>query len=130
MFMEKIIIYTSKFAEWTLEYRYSDNGYLSYEVNISSYGISGIYVFHNAVSDAEKTIEALERLICEDGAIEFRDMESDSYVRVTKSLAGVYINGTMGGTYNDNYMVFKFRADESILQLLTSAFAAFIRWSK
>lgn len=66
-----------------------------------------------------RDLEELSRNLYGEYTIE--DMDSDSYLKVTMQKYGkLEFSGRLGGTHNNNYIVFDFIADQTLLQKLTA----------
>ena len=91
--------------------------YGPFGVRIKSDVFSGSYVFCIERENLERDIIKLKELINTlEGIYRLNDMDSDSYVIFEMVKYGkLAIRGMIGGSYSDNYMVFGFEADQTLL---------------
>lgn len=91
--------------------------YGPFGVRIKSDTFSGSYVFCVERENLEHDIIKLKELINTlEGIYRLNDMDSDSYIIFEMMKYGkLAIRGMIGGSYSDNYMVFGFEADQTLL---------------
>ena len=84
------------------------------------------YIFNFMI---EKYIEALSNLDNqESGELIIDDMDSDSYLIFEKHKYGqMEISGRLGCTFRDNYLIFKFPADQTIIRNLIDRLKCYMK---
>lgn len=115
--MDEKIIYQNKFDMVSFDFLYLNGGYNTYEISVATLGFSGIYNF--CISEIEqinyenKINEMIRNL---NGSIEIKDCDSDAFIKCYfESSTDFYISGQLGGSWNDNILKFKFKADQTLL---------------
>lgn len=115
--MDEKIIYQNKFNMISFEFLYFNGGYNIYEISVATLGFSGTYNF--CISESEqinyenKINEMIRNL---NGSMEIKDCDSDAFIKFYfESITNFYVSGQLGGSWNDNILKFKFKADQTLL---------------
>jgi len=112
-------LFKSKYGEWSIEYLYHSEMYVTSCISVKSYGFSGAHNFSMMKSTIESNIEELtvmnESLA---GVCRLLDTDSDSYIKLEFKGDDLSIAGQIGGSYNENFMQFEFIADQTVIELL------------
>lgn len=97
---------------------YGINYHLS--VQIASGDFKGVSRMELLRNDIEKIILELTSLINNrESVVKINDYESDSFLSLlTDSLGQVEVSGQVGGSYEDQYMKFKFQTDQTVIDPL------------
>ena len=124
--MQNLIVFTGGISMIEL---YNDNVNIveisetewdTFSVHVKTKKFSGKHNFcieWNFLSQKIKDLENLIEQLCGECVIE--DMDSDSYLNFSmKKYGKMTFSGRLGGTHTNNYMVFEFMADQTIVQNL------------
>lgn len=112
-------LYNNKLFRMGIDLLYRSTFYSTFTVTVFSDAFSGKCSFSLSKESINQVIDDLKRMEFQDNAeVRFSDCESDSFILLRKQSRKVFINGQIGGTHRDNYMVFKNTADNSITYLL------------
>lgn len=118
--MDNKIIYRNQVSMISVESLYCMGGYVTYEVTISNGSFSGrcnFCILEDNVKDYVKVIDNLINSLS--GEIEIQDCESDAYIKLYfEDTMNFYVIGQIGGSYEDNTLKFKLKADQTILYRL------------
>lgn len=81
---------------------------------------SGQFVYYIEDYNMKEYIESLKCLDNEEvGEFLFSDMDSESYIKFEKIKYGhMIISGLLGSPFQENYLIFKFPADQTIIRNL------------
>lgn len=88
----------------------------------------GIFSGGNDFSVPIEDIKKIEKIninnLTTNDVVMITDEESDSYINFTvlDNFGKITVSGSIGGSHRDNYMIFKFIADQTILQNLINLF--------
>ena len=115
--MDNKIIYQNYISMISIQALYCIGGYVTYEVSISTGGFAGICNFCISEDKVEDYILVIDNMINSlSGEIEIRDCESDAYLKLFfEGMMNFYVLGQIGGSYGDNTLKFKLKADQTIL---------------
>lgn len=111
------IIYQNHSNMISIQSLYCIGGYVTYEVSISTSDFSGSCNFCISENKVEDYIVVLDNMINSlSGEIEIHDCESDAYLKIYfENTMNLYVLGQIGGSYEDNTLKFKLKADQTIL---------------
>lgn len=112
------IIYKDSNNAISIEFLYEYGGYSTYTINVSTNGFSGKCSFCLESNTIKSGIETIKIMIDSlNGEYVLRDCESDAYIRfIFESSMNLFAEGQLGGSYNDNMLKFRFKADQTLLQ--------------
>lgn len=118
--MNNKIIYNDNMSLMSFEALYCMGGYVTYEVAISTNGFSGICSFCIAEKMVQDYINRIDSLILSlMGEMKICDYDSDAYLRFFfEDTMNFYVSGQIGGSYGDNMLKFKLKADQTLLVAL------------
>ena len=104
-----------------------ENGELLIKIRYKDFSGQFAYCIENFM--IEKYIEALSNLDNqESGELIIDDMDSDSYLIFEKHKYGqMEISGRLGCTFRDNYLIFKFPADQTIIRNLIDRLKCYMK---
>ena len=92
-------------------------GYVTYEVTISTgrfCGSCNFCISEDTVKDYAEVIDNMIKSLS--GEIEIHDCESDAYLKFYfEDAMNFYVIGQIGGSYEDNTLKFKLKADQTIM---------------
>ena len=116
--MDNKIVYQDYINIISIQSLYCIGGYVTYEVAISTGGFSGICNFCIQEDKVVDSIVVIDNMINSlSGEIEIHDCESDAYLKLYfEDKMNFYVLGQIGGSYEDNTLKFKLKADQTILQ--------------
>ena len=116
--MDKEMIYQDHTNMISIQSLYYIGGYVTYELSISTGGFSGICNFCIPEDKIEDYIVVIDNMISSlSGEIEIHDCESDAYLKLFfEDTMNFYVLGQIGGSYADNTLKFKLKADQTVLQ--------------
>ena len=94
--------------------RLTDGGLL---IKIQYRDFNGQFVYYIEDDNIIEYIKSLKALNDEEtGELLITDMDSDSYIKLEKIKYGhMVISGRLGSTFQKNYLIFKFPADQTII---------------
>ena len=97
--------------------RLSDGGLL---IKIRYKDFNGQFVYYIEDDNITEYIKSLKILNNEEsGELLITDMDSDSYIKFEKIKHGhMIISGRLGSTFQENYLMFKFPADQTVISNL------------
>lgn len=115
--MDSAIIFQDQNDKISIEALYCIGGYVTYEVVIFCGGFSGICNFCIAEYNLKELIQKIKYMLeTLSGEVEIRDCESDAYLKVVFiDSMNLFVQGQIGGSYEDNTLKFKLKADQTIL---------------
>lgn len=115
--MDKKIIYQNHINMISVQSLYCMGGYVTYEVAISTCRFSGICNFCISEDNVKNYAEVIDNMINSlSGEIEIHDCESDAYLKLYfEDTMNFYVLGQIGGSYEDNTLKFKLKADQTVL---------------
>lgn len=115
--MDNKIIYQNQISMISVQSLYCMGGYVTYEVVISTGGFSGRCNFCISEDNVKDYVEAIDNMINSlSGEIEIQDCESDAYIKLYfEDTMNFYVIGQIGGSYEDNTLKFKLKADQTIM---------------
>ena len=95
----------------------SDGGLL---IKIRYKDFNGQFVYYIEDDNIVEYIKSLKELNDGDlGELLITDMDSDSYIKLEKIKYGhIIISGQLGSAFQENYLVFKFPADQTVVSNL------------
>lgn len=115
--MAGLIIYDNKKDSISVEPLCAVGGYITYNITASTNGFSGYCHFcihENMIQNIILKINSMQDDLC--GKIIIEDVESDAFLEVLfQNDMNLFVSGQLGGSYEDNMLKFKFRADQTIL---------------
>ena len=116
--MNNKIIYQDHPKMISFQSLYCIGGYVTYELSISTGGFSGVCNFCIPEDKVKDYIVAIDNMIFSlNGEIEIRDYESDAYLKLFfEDEMNFYVLGQIGGSYEDNTLKFRLKADQTVLQ--------------
>lgn len=104
---------------------YKTNNYLTFWIKVRSGEFSGASEFCISKEKLKEIIEILTKMHNKlKGNCEIKDYDSDAYIiiGILDNLGHVDIYGQIGGSHQDQYMKFKYIADQTILGNLIQIF--------
>lgn len=122
--MDNELIFQDNNSKILIKFMYKVDRYFTYEIFISTSGYSGKCNFCISDDKLNKYIKGINELM-EDlsGEFEIEDCESDAYIKIYfESMRELYVCGQIGGSYQDNYLNFKLKADQTILLRIKDKF--------
>jgi len=115
--MDNKIIYQNHINMISIQSLYCIGGYVTYEVSVSTCSFSGTCNFcisEEHIWDYTKVIDNMINSLS--GEIEIHDCESDAYLKLYfEDTMNFYVLGQIGGSYGDNTLKFKLKADQTVL---------------
>ncbi len=112
-------VYKSEQALFFLEHLYTIKENITFSVYIKSFRYSGEYSFcvhYKKITEIIFTLELMNRKL--EGEVTLKDTGSDAFVMLSFDPKGLFVSGQIGGSHEDNYMVFRFKADQVIIGAL------------
>ena len=115
--MDKAIIFQRQNDKISIEALYCIGGYITYEVVIFCNGFSGKCNFCIAEHNLNELIKKIKYMYENlSGEVEIQDCESDAYLKIFfMDSMNMFVQGQIGGSYEDNTLKFKLKADQTIL---------------
>lgn len=115
--MDNKIIYQNHINMISVQSLYCMGGYVTYEVAISTRSFSGTCNFCISEDNVKDYTEVIDNMINSlSGEIEIHDCESDAYLKLYfEDTMNFYVLGQIGGSYEDNTLKFKLKADQTVL---------------
>lgn len=115
--MNNTIIYQNHINMISVQTLYCIGGYVTYEVAISTGSFSGRCNFCISEDNIKDYVEEIDNMINSlSGEIEIHDCESDAYLKFYfEDRMNFYVMGQIGGSYEDNTLKFKLKADQTIM---------------
>ena len=115
--MNDKILYKDSISSLTFESLYCVGGYVTYEILISTSGFSGNCNFCIQEKTIQEYIKCMDAMIDSlSGEVIVRDCESDAFLKFYfEDTMHLYVLGQIGGSYEDNTLKFKLKADQTIL---------------
>lgn len=121
--MNDKILYKDSISSLSFESLYCVGGYVTYEILISTSGFSGNCNFcieEKIIQDYIKYMNTMIDLLS--GEMIVRDCESDAFLKIYfEDKKNLYVLGQIGGSYGDNMLKFKLKADQTLLSRLRNA---------
>lgn len=121
--MSGLMLYDDKKDSISIETLYSVGGYTTYCISVSSIGFSGFGHFcihEDSVRSIISEINNMQDTLC--GKINIEDGDSDAFLEILfQDDMNLFVSGQLGGSYEDNMLKFKFRADQTLLRGLKEA---------
>ena len=116
--MDNKIIYQDNMDSISIQSLYCIGGYVTYEVSISTAGFSGVCNLCILEDKAKDFVITADHMIDSlSGEMEIHDCESDAYLKFYfEDTMNFYVLGQIGGSYEDNTLKFKLKADQTVLQ--------------
>ena len=115
--MSGLMIYDDKKGSISMEALYAVDGYITYNITVSSIGFSGyghFCIHEDDVQNIVLKINNMQDSLC--GKITIEDGESDAFLKVSfQNDMNLFVSGQLGGSYEDNMLKFKIRADQTML---------------
>ncbi|MDO5539035.1 MAG: hypothetical protein Q4F83_03020 [Eubacteriales bacterium] len=115
--MDGKVIFQDNGSGISIQSLYCIGGYITYEVSSWTCGFSGICNFcieENKLKEYIKMIDSMIKIL--GGELEIRDCESDAYLKIYfEDSMNFYVSGQIGGSYEDNILRFKLKADQTLL---------------
>lgn len=117
------LVFENEKSQIVIRFLYLIGGYATYEVIVSTNGFMGTCNFCIAEKQLKNYLEIIEQmqktLI---GKIQIEDCESDAYLTLYfESPMQFYVTGQIGGSYEDNMLKFRLKADQTILSTIKTA---------
>lgn len=111
------IVFQDNISMMSIQSLYCVGGYITYEVSSSTCGFSGKCNFCIQENKLKEYIHKIDFMIQSlSGELEIRDSESDAYIKLYfENTMNFYVLGQIGGSYEDNMLRFKFKADQTVL---------------
>lgn len=127
--MEISKIYDTIQETLIVEHLYTVDEYATYEIFVKSSGFSGLSNFCIPLESLKNVNTQIKIMIVEfKGNIEIKDSDSDAYIIFDFIDNGhIVIRGQIGGTHEEQYMCFKFIADQTVLSGLKACIQEVIR---
>ena len=120
-------VWHSENAYIFLEMLYEVDKYYTFCIKIKNFEFTGERNFCINQIELEKFLKQLEKIYNEmSGCVEFRDIESDSFLAFEFKGDQVKVNGQLGGSWEENYLVFSFFVDQTILKRMMEIFVEFV----
>ena len=124
-----IEIYRSENTIFSLQKEFSDDCCIRIRAFIKMPDFSGAYSFlfsredvFNATENLKKVYESLS------GETTLFDcVKSNAYLLIKASSSGVILKGQLGSSYENNYLTFEQKFDQTIIKLLSDCFKEFLR---
>lgn len=115
--MDEKVIFQDKYNRISFEFLYLKGGYSTYEISVATLGFSGVYNFCISESEQINYVNRINVMIKNlNGSMEIKDCESDAFIKFYfESTMDFYVSGQLGGSWNDNILKFKFKADQTLL---------------
>lgn len=115
--MDNKIIYKNHINMISIQSLYCIGGYVTYEVSVSTRNFSGVCNFCISEDNVADYTEVIDNMINSlSGEIEIHDCESDAYLKLYfEDTMNFYVLGQIGGSYEDNILKFKLKADQTVL---------------
>ncbi len=112
-------VYKSEQALFFLDYLYTVDENITFSLYIKSMRFSGEYKFclyYSRITEIIFTLELMNRKL--QGEVSINDLDSDSFVLLKFENDGFFVSGRIGASYDEQFMVFKFKADQTLISLL------------
>ena len=114
---EEYVIIDSEGKKLNIEYLYTVDDYITFNIKVKSQEFSGVSNFSMSKESVTSIIENLsimyEKL---KGFCEIKDCDSDANIKIEMDKYGhLYVFGQIGGSHEDHFMKFKFKADQTVL---------------
>ncbi len=115
--MNSKIVFQDNGGMISIQSLYCIGGYITYEVSSSTCGFSGTCNFCIEENKLKEYIQIIDSMIKTlSGELEIRDCESDAYLKFYfEGTINIYVLGQIGGSYEDNALRFRFKADQTLL---------------
>ena len=115
-------IYCSNSFKMNLHFLYTVEEHLTFTVSVFSDGFFGTCSFCLSKDHIRSVIDTLKCMEAHnEGEVRICDLDSDSYFFLRKQDQRIHVNGQIGASHSDNYMVFKHTTDPTIAYLLRNA---------
>lgn len=126
--MDDNVIFLKKSDHIIINYLYHVGGYYTYEVIISVNGYSGICDFCMSREDLDEYLKEIDTMSNDlSGKLVMNDSESDAYlIWYFEDKLNFYVSGQIGGSWQDNVLKFKMKADQTALYELRKCLLNFI----
>ncbi len=118
-------VYKSEQALFLIDHLYTVGENFTFSFYIKSNRYSGEYsfcLFYKRLTEIIFTLELMSRKL--QGEVTIKDTGSDSLVLIKFEPKGLFVSGQIGGSHEDNYMVFKFKAEPNIIGLVIDSLKA------
>ena len=121
--MNDKILYKDSISLLSFESLYCVGGYVTYEALISTSGFSGNCNFCIEEKTIQDHIKCMDTMIDSlSGEMIVRDCESDAFLKFYfEDTMNFYVLGQIGGSYEDNMLKFKLKADQTLLSRFKSS---------
>jgi len=112
-----------------LKHLYTVDGYITFNMKVKSGEYAGA---SNFCIQRETMISVLSELIkihdILQGTCDLRDNDSDAYVKIEMEQYGhIRLSGQIGGSHEDNFLKFQFKADQTLITKLIHILQSFIQ---
>ncbi len=122
----KNFIFDDGISSIFIEKLYCVGGYITYSVQVQTCGFSGISNFcisENRIRDISNSILKMQKTLT--GTVSIEDNESDAILKLYfEDDMNMYMVGQLGGSYQDNVLKFKLKADQTLLSGFLNIFLA------
>ena len=115
-----------------IEHAYAVQNYFTFFIRVKSGDFCGASTFCISGKDLISAIEQLSEINCRlDGNCTLKDTESDDYIRfIFDKFGHVNVSGKNGGVTSDNFVVFSFVADQTIITNIIDYFKRVLKQSQ
>jgi len=122
--MNDVVILDDMDKKLCIEYLYCVEDYYTMTFKVQSSKFRGESNFCISKQELVKIIEYLNVANKElKGNVQISDSDSDSYINITvKNTGRLMIDGQIGGSFEDNYIKFKYESDQTIISNLIRFF--------
>lgn len=127
--MEKIYLDIEKKIEVTMSFENKMENYFTFKIFIKSNLFSGRNIFSLSKENLIQYIKSLEKLLLElDGELKIEDLDSDDFINIKfiDKIGHIKVQGQLGGSFNEQYVIFCFYSDQTFLQNLSDFFKKYL----
>ena len=127
MTIEKNYVWRDENKYIYIEILYEVDGYFTYYVRIRNFDFSGANTFCVDQTELENMIQQIKKMSNNlSGCVDFRDIDSDSFLHFAFEGNRIRVNGQLGASWNEEYLVFAFFVDQTILNRILDVFYDYI----
>ncbi len=111
------VIFQDQNITFLFDFLYKVEKYFTYEIYILTSGYSGKCNFCIPEDKLKAYVKRISKIMNDlSGEFTIEDCESDAYIKIYfENIRELYLSGQIGGSYEDNNLKFKLRADQTIL---------------